>query len=295
MVRRGLSTGKPATRSSKSGKAAKSRGSAKHSIDSPQMIPTMKRLTFVGRVNPNNPGAAVVEHHPKNLWTYLAYLSDWKVGGGPVVDEKLVVTATGIPEHKIPTLRKQFSEGTLVRFSAQRPKRRSWGCISVELVRCFGRFRDRDFPPLTTLEIRDRTFGTLQYDKESQQFSGLLTHHGTKLTLTFVTESVEEAKAMIKLAKPLWRSRRQWFKQFRDLATRSLFDICQSRRSYADEEPLTTKEFLRLLGNPCGLTFWLDDGELTYEMGGWSDALFGDSGIAASGNLQDGLSDLYQC
>ena len=58
-------------------------------------------------------------------------------------------------------------------------------------------------------------------------------------------------------------------------------------------KPLTTGEFLRLLGNPCGLIFRLDDGELIYDMSGYSEDLFGDHGITIRGTLKDGLVDAF--
>ena len=75
-------------------------------------------------------------------------------------------------------------------------------------------------------------------------------------------------------------------KEFRALARKELVDPFQSRRSDDDEAPLTTREFLRLLGNPLSLALRFNHADFVYEMGGYSEELFGD--VTAERALKDG-------
>ena len=97
---------------------------------------------------------------------------------------------------------------------------------------------------------------------------------------------------MIAMARPLWRNRVKWFKDFQAFVLEETFDTCNGHRDFAEEPPLTQKEFLRLLGQPVGLSFRLDDGELEYTMSGYAEDLFSDHGVDVCGTLNDGLIEM---
>jgi hypothetical protein len=265
-------------------------------ITSTASIPRNKALTFVGLVGPSDPGGVMSGGETK--WTFTAGLEAWKTDGGPVVREKLFVQAGKIGERKVAHLMDQFPNGKVVRFRAKLTRKQTGPLFVVELIQVLGQVRDRELSSVAKelnapTEFADRVFGTLRYDRARETFEGEVSHRGEALSVWFHAGSIDEAREMVELAKPLWRSRVKWFKEFQVLARKALFDLCQSRLD-ADEEPLTTKEFLRLLGNPCGLDFRFDDGKLVYEMLGYSEELFGDHGVTAEGTLKDGLIDVYE-
>jgi hypothetical protein len=278
-------------------KAKKRAAPAKSSAStSASAIPKNRTSTFVGLVGPGHPGGGMFGGETK--WTFTVGLEAWKLDGGPVVREPIIVRASKIGERKVDNLMKQFPKGKLIRFTARPAKTQLGPILSLELAQVRGKVRDKDFSPVAkTLNkpttFSDRTFGTLRYNREFETFEGELSHKGEKISLCLYTESMDKAQEMLELAKPLWRSRAKWFQEFQALAQKELFDLCQSRRD-EDEEPLSTKEFLRLLGNPCSLALRVDDGDLVYELGGYSEDLFGDHGVTAEGNLKDGFTDIYE-
>lgn len=281
--------------------------SAAQNITSVASIPKNETLTFLALVAPSGSGGGAKSGREK-LWTFTASLVAWKVDGGPLIRENLLVAVPEVDDRKLSRLGRQFRGWMVVRFKAQLVERRrggrggpggwgGWKVIRLELTRFLGESRDSDLLAVKAelsqpVEFHDRVFGRVRYNHEVCYFDGIVLHRGKEIGLWFDTESMEEAKTMVTLAKPLWRARVKWFKEFRSLVLEKMYDQCQEWWYSEDDEPLTTKKFLQLLGDPCLLTFHLDDGELVYTMGGWSERLFGDHGIDVRGTLKDGLIDV---
>lgn len=263
-------------------------------ITSTESIPKGETLTFVGLVAPSGGGGGG-QSGGETLWTFHADLVAWKAGSGPLVRERLDVMVDKVDERKLHRLMGQFGNWKLVRFRARRPKRETRKFVTVEVTRFLGETRDEDLKQVKTeleasIEFHDRTFGTIRYSREHEYFDGKVKHQGQDIGLWFDTKSIEEAKTMVRLAKPLWRSRASWFKEFQALVLKEMLDQC---REWWEPEELTEKRFLELLGDPCLITFRLDEGELTYQLGGWSEELFSDHGIDVNGTLKDGLVEVY--
>jgi hypothetical protein len=286
----------PAKRTTKSSTNVRLKKTPKKAVvDSATAIPKSQSLTFVGLVDPSGGGGGMASGRG-SLWEFAATLAAWKAEKGPLVRQPILLLCNNVGNRKLNTLMKQFENWRLVKFTARRSRRQTRPTLSVELDKYIGPVRDKDLSQVKKelrqpVEIEDSTFGTLQFDREMRLFTGELSHRGEQLYLWVETESTAEAREMLKLAKPLWRSRTKWFKEFQALVVDRMLAQCNDWRDQDEQTPLTKKEFLRLLGDPVGLVFRLEEGQLSYDMSGSSEELFTDHGITAWGTLQDGLTD----
>jgi hypothetical protein len=94
---------------------------------------------------------------------------------------------------------------------------------------------------------------------------------------------------LIRDAKPFWRARRKWFKEFQQIAYEMMFDNSAAWYPKVYGGELTKKKFMELLGMPCLVTFYRTDDDVGVNLSGWSDELFGDHGIDVYGTLSGGL------
>jgi hypothetical protein len=139
----------------------------------------------------------------------------WRVGGGPVVREPIDLICNKIGDRKLSTLMKQFNKWGTVKFTATRAGRQQRIKTTVELKKSLGTVRDSQLAKVKKelekpADIKDRTFGTIKYSRENCLFEGELTHKGEGLYLWLDTQSIDEAKEMILMARLLWRNRVKW-------------------------------------------------------------------------------------
>ncbi|QDU36604.1 WGR domain protein [Maioricimonas rarisocia] len=266
-------------------------------IDSTAAIPKNETLQFIGLVDPASSGGGIGSGRASK-WTFSAGLVAWKCEGGPLVRETLDVIASNVSERRLSELMKKFDRDRILKFTAKRARRQTRQYFTVELVRFGGAVRDKDLSKVREelnqpIEIRDRTFGTLQFDREMTNFTGSLSYRGEELYLWIEAGTVDEAKAILEAARPLWRNRVKWFKQFQETVCEDMFEQCQDWREQLDQKPLTRPQFLRLLGNPVGLIFRMEEGELHYEMTGYEEELFTDHGVTVLGTLEEGPTEAF--
>lgn len=266
-------------------------------ITSAASIPKNETFTMVGLVDPSMSGGGVKNGRAK-LWTFVVGLIAWKINDGPVVNDRIDVMAPKVNYLTLSKRMKQFEAWKSVRLTVQRSKRQTRPQMMVDLIKFQGESQDKNILQARKklsepIEIRDRTFGTIRFNRENRLFEGEIIHQNETFYLEFDTESIEEAKTIIKLAKPLWRSRKKWFKEFHAFVFDKLFDDCQRWRSYVDADPLTADEFKRLLDDPYKLEFRLRAGKLEYEMHNCSEELFFDHGLRVYGSSAKGLIDAY--
>lgn len=141
-------------------------------------------------------------------------------------------------------------------------------------------------------EFKDSVFGLLKLDQQFDYFQANASFRGTAMNVSFETDSVDELKELIKHAKPLWRKRQAWFSAWRKNVYRYYM------ANLADEwwqggNTRTERTFYRFLGWPVGVRFYLDKGQFCYSLGGWSEELFTDHGIDASGSSLSKMEVLF--
>ena len=66
--------------------------------------------------------------------------------------------------------------------------------------------------------------------------------------------------------------------------------VVNSWREEEDEPIMSEAEFLKELGDPCGLNVYFQGGKFSYDLGGQPGELFADHGIEVSGNRIDKFS-----
>lgn len=218
-----------------------------------------------------------------------------------MVEENIDVVLDKIGDRKLKSLKEQFGAWKLVKFTARVAKRKLRNYKTVQLVRYLGSADDIELLAFKkklkrAIEFQDRLFGTITHNRDAEWFEGAVRVEEESIGLLFETDSMDTAKAMVRMAKPLWRSRRKWFKEFfaivesQVLGEQGYLDQLNDSRASFKQEPLSSDEFLELLGNPCNIYFRLDEeNELNFEIHGASMELFGDHGVSAFGNYKDGL------
>lgn len=133
---------------------------------------------------------------------------------------------------------------------------------------------------------RDAAFGTLRLNREGKRFEGETTFRKTTMTVAFDVPSIDELKELIEVAKPLWKRREEWFANWRD-RVREYYMQELAANWWEEDYELTPTIFDRLLGWPVAVSFFREEGDLRYFLGGGSEELFSDHGIEAHGSTVD--------
>ncbi|HUG69508.1 MAG TPA: DUF2262 domain-containing protein [Pirellulaceae bacterium] len=271
---------------------AKQNQPAARCVDSPDAIPHTDS-TFVGLVDPSGGGGGIKTGRQKR-WYFHAVLVAWRCNGGPVVRDPIIVADNNIADITLSNRMKQFSKWSVVKFKAKRMRRGTWQYIPVELTKFIGTTSDKSLANVIKelqqpIVINDRLFGTVNFDREAEWFEAKKFIPSEGIRITFSASKTDDVKQLICDAKPFWRARRKWFKEFQQIVYDKMFDTCASWYSDAHGSKLTKKKFSDLLGTPCSVTFYDCNGELGFELGGWSDELFGDHGVDVPGTLSGGL------
>jgi hypothetical protein len=262
-------------------------------ITSPGGIPRNEPSEFVALVDPSGGGGGIKSGRQKR-WDFSVVLVAWRCNGGPVVRDPIIVADTKITDITLSNRMKQFPKWSIVRFIAKRTRRGTWQYPPIELTKFLGTARDKSLADVKTelqqpVVINDRLFGTVTFDREVEWFETdkFVATEGVRITFSATTTA--DAKQLIDDAKPFWRARRKWFKQFQQHAYDQMFET--SAGWYFDNhgKELTKRQFIVLLGMPCSVSFYSADGDLGFTLGGWSDELFGDHGIDISGTLSGDL------
>ena len=271
---------------------AKQNQKAAH-ITSPDEIPRTDPSEFTALVDPSGGGGGMKSGRQKR-WDFSAVLVAWRCNGGPVVRDPIIVADTKIADITLSNRMKQFPKWSIVRFTAKRARRGTWQYPPVELTKFLGTARDKSLTGVKKelqkpVVINDRLFGTVTFDREVEWFETdkFVVTDGVRITFSAATQ--DEANQLIDDAKPFWRARRKWFKEFQQLAYDQMYET--SAGWYFDDHgtKLTKRKFMELLGKPCSVSFYSADGDLGFTLGGWSDELFGDHGIDVNGTLSGGL------
>lgn len=256
--------------------------------DLPREVP----LKLNGLIAPNGQGGGAADGRG-NTWTFSAELVAWKVQGGPVVNESLLLVWRKISERKLRVLMQATPNLSIIEFKALRPAssnrgRRFSQAVRLELTGLGRTTKDAGLNAIKEelckpVELRDRTFGVLRLDRESEQFAVKSAFRGESLNVYFRTQSLNELQELIELAKPLWRQRPQWFKNFIKAAYQH-YQVTMENEWWEGVKPLTEAKYRELLGWPVSIEFFKKDGKFQFIMGGWSEDLYTDHGIEASGS-----------
>ena len=270
-----------------------------NSINSFEDVPRGVFITFIGLIAANSSGGGSSDG--KNRWTYSINLEAFRVPGGPIVRERVLVVCRDISERKLGDLMKQASPLDILEFIGQRPastrKPKTYPQYEqFELQKFIGKKRNAGLQEIRkelskSVVVEDATFGTLTLNRQFDWFEGSASFRGTDMNVTFETNDTNKLQDLIRKAKPLWKKRQAWFTHWRG-ETWSYYSENLSHW-YEGDAPLTRELFMRLLGWPVGVEFYEDAEEgFGYRLGGWSEDLVTDHGIDAHGRTIDGPMDV---
>ncbi len=259
--------------------------------DVPRGVP----LTFIGLIAANSSGGGGSDG--RSRWTYSINLEAFRVVGGPVVRERVLIVCRDISERKLDQLMKQASPLDILGFIAQRPasarKPKTYPQPEqLELNKFVGKKSNAGLQEIKkelsqSVVVSDPTFGTLTLDREFDCFEGKASFRGTDMNLTFETDNLDQLQNLLRKAKPYWKKRQAWFNHWQDETWK--YYSRNLSHWYQGEAPLTRDLFIQLLGWPVSVCFNEDpEGGFRYILGGWSEELVTDHGIDASGTTMDG-------
>ncbi|MBL8851739.1 MAG: hypothetical protein JNG89_18805 [Planctomycetaceae bacterium] len=263
-------------------------------IDSAAAIPRKGVATFVALVDPSGGGGGS-SHRRTTKWDFSARLCAWRCNGGPLVLENLLVTDSAITDRTLSQRMKQYPTWAIVRFKARHePGGGIWRDPHVEIEEFLGTADDSELDAIRQelqqpVTIKDRLFGDVTLERGPMWFRSEKFISTEGLGVTFNAETVDEARGLIDTAKPFWRDRRRWFKQFQEIVVEEWFPDRAGMYFRDHGVELTKREFLNMLGPPCAVTFWEADGDLGFEIAGGNDYLFGEHGVEVQGTLSGGL------
>ncbi|MEQ1904524.1 MAG: WGR domain-containing protein [Pirellulaceae bacterium] len=255
-------------------------------------LPEAKPLKLIGLFRPSGGGSMNMR---TKTWTFAQNLLAWRVEGGPIVEDDAIVVCRHISERRLNQLMKAIPDLGIIKFTAHRPKssekpkdypqplrfelvKLGAKCVERELAKVKSRYQE-------LVIYNDRSFGKLTFDRRSEEFEGQdARFRKQKLFISFCATNVDELKTLIRLSKPLWKNRKQWFNNWREFIADSMFETVRNGW-WIEEGELTRKKFLEHLGYPSLIRFWIEeDGEIGYELTGSSEVLFSDHNIEATGN-----------
>ncbi len=259
-------------------------------VATPVDLPTGVEITLSGIVDPT--GAGAVMRRRDRRWDFGVEFPVWRIDDQPPVTSRMRIVEQGITELLLGKRMKQFPRWEIVAFKGRFAQRQKWTYPAFELVKYIGPVSDRKLKTIRSelqkpITLVDRLFGILTYEPGFQQFKS---EEIEGMFLNFHAENIDQLKEVVKLAKPFWRSRGHWFRQFKENVHASAFENIKSCWESADKGSLTKKMFLSHLGNPVGIYFSIANGELNFLLCGYSEELFGDHGVDVSGTITGGLT-----
>ena len=125
-------------------------------------------------------------------------------------------------------------------------------------------------------------FGVLHWDDDFDRYSFRAGEGDEAFELGFAEKDSQLLHELLDAAADLWRQKDDWFINWRKVC----FDyyIAELKEAwYEGEEPLDEDTFNAKLGQPAGIDFSFEDGELQYLITGLNDDLVGDHGLEAHG------------
>ena len=259
-------------------------------ITSARSIPK-ETSTFVGLVD--SPGGGGLKTGRQKRWNFSATIVAWRCNGGPVVQEPINVIDTQIAEISLTNRMKQFAKNSIIKFNAKRARRGSWLYPPVELTKFAGTAKDKSLAKIKRerekpVIINDRLFGAVTFDRDIQWFETDKFHESDDTHIVFIATTPEDAKKLVHAAKPFWRGRKKWFREFREIAFEQMYETSEWHFE-SEGKQLSPKIFKELLVSPSMVTFYNEDGVLGFTLAGSSDELFGEHDFQVSGTLSNGL------
>lgn len=252
-------------------------------------IPLRSKIRFVGWIDPSGGGFRFKRlDHRSTTWNFGCLLVAWQANDGPIVREELYIRKERLEGSTASNLVRQTPQGRVIQFTGFRPVDTAAIQKSQWYVK-FDRIEKPIRPPPLVKEpkvpetFEDGVFGTLRLNHDQKQFETKASFRGTEMIVSFGTTSLDELKALLGYAKPLWKKRQLWFFAWRKHLYK--FYMSQLVENWWEEDyELTETTFYRLLGWPVGIEFSLSEGEFRFSLGGWSEELFTDHGIDVTGS-----------
>ncbi len=256
-------------------------------------LPLESKIRFVGWIDPNSGGFRFKRDEQRSkTWHFGCKLVAWQANHGPVVREEIFIRKQRLNDSFAMSLIRQTPKGRIIEFEGSRPADTKSLQKSIWYVRIDGPIEKPHNLHALTDEARreaskpsvfeDSVFGTLKFDQEREHFEADTSFRGSKMYVTFETDSIDELKELIKHAKPLWKKRQSWFSIWRKACFE--YYVQELKEAwYEGEEPLNEDSFNAKLGHPAGIDFSWNEGKLRYMITGMDDDLVGDHALEAHG------------
>lgn len=267
-------------------------------------LPIGSKVQFVGLIDPRDGGFRFKPNAKRSkTWHFGCQLITWQANQGPVIREPIYLRKQRLDDSLVMRLIRQTRKGRIIQFQGSRPSDTASLDKSLWYVKLEGPILKPKNPVAIAKEaelyeasrvhkFENSVFGLLELDEQFSYFQGNASFRGTEMYVTFETESVDELKAIIKQATPLWKKRQAWFSAWRQNIYRYYLANLMGEW-WQNDSALTEKNFYRFLGWPVGVNFHLKEGKFWYSLGGWSEELFTDHGIDAVGSTLSKMEVIF--
>lgn len=257
-------------------------------------VPIESKIRFVGWIDPKSGGFRFKRDEQRSkTWHFGCQLVAWQANHGPVVREKVFIRKQRLSDSLAMSLIRQTPKGRIIEFVGSRPEDTKSLQKSLWYVRIDGPIKKPQKPHALADEAQrqkaskppvfeDSVFGTLKFDQEREHFKADTSFRGTEMNVTFKAESIDELKKLIKHARLLWKKRKTWFKIWRKACFEYYTQELQEEW-YEGEDALDEDAFNAKLGQPAGVDFAMNEGELHYMITGMDEDLVGDHALEAHG------------
>ena len=130
--------------------------------------------------------------------------------------------------------------------------------------------------------IEHPDFGTLVWNEDFERYATSVGHGPDAFDLGFEESDANRLAELLDAAASLWRDREKWLAQWRKSCFKYYVNELKAEW-YEGEEPLDEDRFNEKIGQPAGIDFSWNDGNLHYMITGMDDDLIGDHALEAHG------------
>jgi hypothetical protein len=228
----------------------------------------------------------------ERLWTYTFTFEAWRVKGGAVRTDALVLRKK-VADREMEALEEEVTPNRVLRVRARLAEDSQFPGPQALLTEILGEEKadaglraeaKRLTKPVTH---RDAQFGKLTLDRRVDWYTGAAKWGKTRVKLNLPARDPATLDAALKTARALWKDQPGWDRKVRDYAVRELLALKNETWRDEDDPELSADDFLGRMKLQAvtayadgSFEFWHDDGDLF-----WGHA------IQVSGNLAQGLTN----
>lgn len=211
-----------------------------------RQLAAQPRVELRGIVSASGSGGGITPGD--TLWTFCFALAAWRIDGGNINQQKLIVRRLATKE-QLDLLRAQIKANTIVKLHARvamqnvykRPE-----ALLEEIVgedNSDGELNERLSELLRPVVVSDTQFGDLLLDRSVNTFVGNTTWNGTPVELRFWLHEVEELPAALRHARELWATSKEWNQRVLDCIARDCLPLKSENWREDDGSDVSREQF----------------------------------------------------